>query len=236
MINPFVAILPSAGVGKRFESEEPKQYSLIDDRTVMEFSIEPLLNFSECLGICVPVSPMDTQWKSLKLVDNPKIKFIEGGDTRLLSVKKAVDYWKNSSLNYQSILIHDSVRPCVRGSDIRAMLEHFSLGNDHGAVLGSPVADTLKEVNGDNLYVKRTVDRENLWKIYTPQVFKKDVLEAAFDQLKVGKQYTDESGMVEEFFEEIKTYIGASDNIKITHPEDMNLVKSILTAQGRIIK
>ena len=236
MINPFVAILPSAGVGKRFESEEPKQYSLIDDRTIMEFSIEPLLDFSECLGICVPVSPMDTQWQSLKLAGNPKIKFIEGGDTRLLSVKKAVDYWKNSSIHYQNILIHDSVRPCVRSSDIRAMLENFSFGNDHGVVLGSPVADTLKEVNDDNLYIKRTVDRKNLWKIYTPQVFKKEVLEAAFEQLKVGKQYTDESGMVEEFFGQIKTYIGAADNIKITHPEDINLVKSILTAQGRVVK
>ena len=236
MINPFVAILPAAGVGKRFESDEPKQYSLIDNRTVIEFSLEPLLDFSECLGICIPISPADTQWKSLKLVDNPKIKFIEGGDTRLLSVKKAVDYWKDSLLNYQNILIHDSVRPCVRSSDIRAMLENFSLGKDHGAVLGSPVADTLKEVNYDNLYVKRTVDRKNIWKIYTPQVFKKDVLEAAFKQLKAGKQFTDESGMVEESFGQIKTYIGAADNIKITHPEDMNLVKSILTAQGRIIK
>ena len=236
MINPFVAILPAAGIGKRFESDEPKQYSLIDNRTVIEFSLEPLLDFSECLGICIPISPIDTQWKSLKLVDNPKIKFIEGGDTRLLSVKKAVDYWKDSSLHYQNILIHDSVRPCVRSSDIRAMLENFSLGKDYGAVLGSPVADTLKEVNDDNLYVKRTVDRKNIWKIYTPQVFKKDVLETVFKQLKAGKQFTDESGMVEESFGQIKTYIGATDNIKITHPEDMNLVKSILTAQGRIIK
>ena len=235
MINPFVAILPSAGVGKRFESDEPKQYSLIGNRTVMEFSLEPLLDFSECLGICIPVSPIDTYWKSLKIADNPKIKFIEGGETRLLSVQKAVDYWKTSLIDYQSILIHDSVRPCVRSSDIRAMLEKFSLSNDNGAILGSPVSDTLKEVNDDNLYVKRTVDRKDIWKIYTPQVFKKKILETAFKELEDEKEFTDESGMVEESFGKIKTYIGAADNIKITHPEDMNLVKSILTAQGRIV-
>ena len=79
MIYPFVAILPSAGVGKRFKSDKPKQYSLIDNKTVMEISLEPLLDFSECLGICIPVAPEDTHWKSIESLDNPKINFIKGG-------------------------------------------------------------------------------------------------------------------------------------------------------------
>ena len=78
MIYPFVAILPSAGVGRRFKSDKPKQYSLIDNKTVMEISLEPLLDFSECLGICIPVAPEDTHWKSIESLDNPKINFIKG--------------------------------------------------------------------------------------------------------------------------------------------------------------
>lgn len=234
MINPFVAILPSAGLGERFNSDKPKQYSLIDSKTVMEFSLEPLLDFSECLGICIPVSENDSYWKSLDIANNPKISFIEGGETRLSSVQLAVNYWKSSSLDYMNILIHDSVRPCVRSSDIRAMLESFSISGDQGAILSSPVTDTLKEVYEIDGYIKRTIDRKNLWKVFTPQIFEKRVLEESFNNLKEEQNFTDESGMVEESFGKIKTYNGAPDNIKITFSEDMNLAKSILITQGRI--
>ena len=234
MINPFVAILPSAGLGERFNSDKPKQYSLIGVKTVMEFSLEPLLDFSECLGICIPVSENDTYWKSLDIANNPKISFIEGGETRLSSVQLAVNYWKSSSFDYMNILIHDSVRPCVRSSDIRAMLESFSISGDHGAILSSPVTDTLKEVYEIDGYIKRTIDRNNLWKVFTPQIFEKRVLEEAFNNLKEEQNFTDESGMVEESFGKIRTYNGAPDNIKITFSEDMNLAKSILITQGRL--
>ena len=198
MIYPFVAILPSAGVGKRFKSDKPKQYSLIDNKTVMEISLEPLLDFSECLGICIPVAPEDTHWKSIESLDNPKINFIKGGKTRTISVQRAVNYWKTSSVDYQNILIHDSARPCVRSSDIRAMLEDFCSGGHDGAVLGSPVSDTLKKIDPKNLDVIRTVDRKDLWKVYTPQVFERGILEAVFEKLEEGKEFTDESGMLEE--------------------------------------
>jgi 2-C-methyl-D-erythritol 4-phosphate cytidylyltransferase len=234
LINPFVAILPSAGVGKRFKSDKPKQYSLIDNKTIMELSLEPLLDFSECLGICIPVAPEDNYWKSIKALENPKINFIEGGQTRTISVQRAVNYWKRSSIDYQNILIHDSARPCVRSSDIRVMLENFFNDDYDGAVLGSLVSDTLKEINPENLDVIRTVDRKDLWKIFTPQVFEKEIIETVFGKLEEGRAFTDESGMLEESLGKIKAHLGAADNIKITHPEDLNLVKSILIAQGRI--
>ena len=114
------------------------------------------------------------------------------------------------------------------------MLEDFCIGGHDGAVLGSPVSDTLKEIDPENLDVIRTVDRKDLWKVYTPQVFERGILEAVFEKLEEGKEFTDESGMLEESLGQIKTHLGSTDNIKITHPEDLNLVKSILTAQGRI--
>ena len=212
----------------------PKQYSMISDKTVLELSLEPLLDFSECLGICIPISSNDTFWKSLKITDNPKISFIEGGETRLASVKRAVNFWKKSSVVYENVLIHDSVRPCVRSSDIRTMLESFSISGDHGAILGSPVIDSLKEVIEVGGYIKKTVDRNNLWKVFTPQIFLKDVLESAFEGLSKEQDFSDESGLVEQSFRKIKTYTGSNDNIKITYPEDMNLAKSILMTQGRL--
>ena len=62
----------------------------------------------------------------------------------------------------------------------------------------------------------------------------KEIIETVFGKLEEGKEFTDESGMLEESLGKIKAHLGAADNIKITHPEDLNLVKSILIAQGRI--
>ena len=114
------------------------------------------------------------------------------------------------------------------------MLESFYISGDNGAILGSPVIDSLKEVIEVGGYIKKTVDRNNLWKVFTPQIFLKDVLESAFEGLSKEQDFSDESGLVEQSFRKIKTYNGSDDNIKITYPEDMNLAKSILMTQGRL--
>lgn len=236
MIKPFVVIIPSAGTGSRFLSDKPKQYSLIQGQTVLELSLEPFLDFSECVGICVTVSPEDQYWKSLDLTRNPKIEFIEGGSIRSLSVKKGFEFWKSSSLEYESVLIHDSVRPCVRSSDIREMLEDFSQNSFDGSVLGSPVTDSIKRLSPQTQTINNTINRETLWRAFTPQIFCKQILEKAYKNSKEGTEFSDESSMVEKLSSNIKAYNGSGDNIKITHPEDINLAKSILVSQGRVDK
>ena len=89
MISPFVAILPSAGSGSRFNSDIPKQYCPIGDQMIIEFSLELLAKVDECQAICIPVSKNDVYHK--KIADHPKFHFIEGGASRAESVKKGVD-------------------------------------------------------------------------------------------------------------------------------------------------
>ena len=50
-MNNFVAIIPAAGDSSRYSGEIPKQFLRVDGRTVLELSIKPLLDFSECLGV-----------------------------------------------------------------------------------------------------------------------------------------------------------------------------------------
>ena len=90
MISPFVAILPSAGLGTRFNSDQPKQYCSIGDKMIIEFSLELLANVDECQAVCIPVSKNDLYHKEIQ--DHPKFHFIEGGASRAESVKKAVSY------------------------------------------------------------------------------------------------------------------------------------------------
>ena len=72
-MNNFVAIVPAAGNSNRYSGEIPKQFLAIEGRTVLELSIRPILDFSECLGVCVLVPPEDQYHKALEIRDNPKI-------------------------------------------------------------------------------------------------------------------------------------------------------------------
>ena len=64
-MNNFVAVIQAAGNSSRYSGEVPKQFLRVDGRTVLELSIKPLLNFSECLGVCVLVPPQDQHHKAL---------------------------------------------------------------------------------------------------------------------------------------------------------------------------
>ena len=72
-MNKIVAIVPAAGSGKRFSDEVPKQFLKISEKSILELSIRPLLDFSDCLGVCVVVPPEDQYHKSLDVIQNPKV-------------------------------------------------------------------------------------------------------------------------------------------------------------------
>ena len=159
MIDNFVAIVPAAGRGKRLSIEIPKQFLKIGDRTILELSLKPLLDFSECLKICVVLSPNDENHKSIELLQNPLVSLINGGNTRMESVKAAINHFERTKLPYKNVLIHDSVRPCLRSSDLRLLLESQSISKVDGLVLGSLCSNTIKEVKEKNLKIIKTLDR-----------------------------------------------------------------------------
>ena len=130
----FVAIIPAAGDSSRYSGEVPKQFLRLDGRTVVELSIKPLLDFSECLGVCVLVPPQDQYHKTLEIKDNSKIFLAEGGTSRMDSVVKGIKFWQKSELSYDYILIHDAARPCLRSSDVQQLLDSIA-GEVDGVVL-----------------------------------------------------------------------------------------------------
>jgi len=232
-MNNFVAIIPAAGDSSRYSGEIPKQFLRVDGRTVLELSIRPLLDFSECLGVCVLVPPEDQFHKALEIKDNPKIFLAEGGTSRIDSVAKGVKFWQQSELSYDYILIHDAARPCLRSSDIQQLLESIDSEVD-GVVLGIPCSDTIKKVSAEGSLILNTLDRSKLWRAFTPQIFRKEVLQKNALEENIEKEFTDEASLVEANGGKLKMVKGFEDNIKLTFPEDLGLIKSILTSQGRL--
>ena len=232
-MNNFVAIIPAAGDSSRYSGEVPKQFLKIDGRTVLELSIKPLLDFSECLGVCVLVPPEDQYHKALEIKDNPKIFLVEGGTSRIDSVSKGVKFWQQSELSYDYILIHDAARPCLRSSDVQQLLTSID-GEVDGVVLGIPCSDTIKKVSAEGSLILNTLDREKLWRAFTPQIFRKEVLQKNALEENIEKEFTDEASLVEANGGKLKMVKGFEDNIKLTFPEDLGLIKSILSSQGRL--
>ena len=234
-MNNFVAIIPAAGTSSRYSGEIPKQFLRVDGRTVLELSIIPILDFSECLGVCVLVPPEDQYHKALEIKDNSKIFLAEGGTSRMDSVVKGIKFWQKSELSYDYILIHDAARPCLRSSDVQQLLDSIA-GEVDGVVLGSPCSDTIKEVSAKGSLILNTLDRSKLWRAFTPQIFRKEVLEKNALEENIEKEFTDEASLVEANGGELKMIKGSEDNIKLTFPEDLVLIKSILSSQGRLEK
>ena len=231
MISPFVAILPSAGSGSRFNSEIPKQYCTIGDKKIIEFSLDLLAEVDECQAICIPVSKKDLYHKEIQ--DHPKFHFIEGGSSRAESVKKGVDFLDLENLNYDNILIHDPVRPCITKTELRRMLVEFFDGEFQALILAVPVSDTLKL--SKNNYIKETISRKNIWRALTPQLFTKEALKNAYNLNSEDLSHlTDEASLFDNLDEEVMIMQGSSENIKITYQEDLKLAKNILFNQNRI--
>ena len=232
-MNNFVAIIPAAGSSTRFSGEVPKQFLRVDGRTVLELSIKPILDFSECLGVCILVPQDDQYHKALEIKDNPKIFLTEGGTTRINSVMEGIKFWLKSELSYDHILIHDAARPCLRSSDVQQLLASID-GEVDGVVLGIPCSDTIKKVSAKGSLVLNTVDRSKLWRAFTPQIFRKEVLQKNALEENIEKEFTDEASLVEANGGKLKMVKGFEDNIKLTFPEDLALIKSILSSQGRL--
>jgi len=73
--------------------------------------------------------------------------------------------------------------------------------------------------------VKGTLDRQELWAVQTPQVFRFDIITKAHEQIT--GDVTDDASMVEQLGYQVKLYMGSYDNIKITTPEDLALAEVI---------
>ena len=231
MISPFVAILPSAGSGSRFNSEVPKQYCTIGNKKVIEFSIDLLVELEECQAICIPISENDQYHKQIQ--DNAKLHFIKGGSSRAESVKRGYDFLQSSDLNYDNILIHDSVRPCLTETELKRMLEDFSEKKLRALILALPVSDTLKQ-SDDNL-IQSTISRENVWRALTPQLFTNESLKIAYNSNEKDlSNISDEASLFDNLDEEVMVMQGSSENIKITFQEDLKLAKTILLNHKRI--
>lgn len=142
-----------------------------------------------------------------------------GGDRRQDSVRQGLNKLKGCDW----VVIHDGARPFLTLDLIRDGLD--AAQSTGAAVVAVPVKDTVK-VGGSDLVVSGTLNRQELWAVQTPQVFRFDIITKAHEQIK--GDVTDDASMVEQIGYKVKLYMGSYDNIKITTPEDLALAELIV--------
>jgi len=142
---------------------------------------------------------------------------VAGGETRAGSVRAALGEVPDEAL---VVLVHDAARPLVSDEVIGRVLAPLSEGYD-GAVPALPVPDTIKRVDGGD--VVETLARAGLVACQTPQAFRADALRRAADG-----EGTDCASLVEARGGRIRVVEGDPRLLKVTSPEDLELVSSWL--------
>lgn len=226
------AVVAAAGRGERFGHRQPKQYALLHGRPVLAWSLGALLAEPSITAVVVALAPGDRRFTRLPEAREARVRSCDGGARRELSVARALQSLEPEARDTDWVLVHDAARPCLRRSDLRALIE--AVGDDPvGGLLAAPLGDTLKAAAADGR-CDRTVPREGLWRALTPQMFRYGVLRRALALcIDRERSVTDESAAVELLGLRPRLVPGRGDNLKVTHPEDLVLAGAILDAAGR---
>ncbi len=226
-------IIPAAGIGKRMGAAIPKQYLQLNGKTVLDNSIERFINHKLISGIVVAVADGDLRWSESLFAKHEKVMTVAGGDERCHSVLNALNLLAETVSPTVNVLVHDAARPCVLARDITLLIERLAQSSD-GGLLGMRVRDTMKRSDATQA-VRKTVERENLWHAFTPQMFRLDLLKQALQKaLDNDLLVTDDASAMELAGYHPLMIEGSSDNIKITRPEDLSLAAYFLDQQSRI--
>jgi 2-C-methyl-D-erythritol 4-phosphate cytidylyltransferase len=149
---------------------------------------------------------------------------VEGGETRQDSVYCGLDVATG-----EIVCVHDGVRPAVTCGLITECVESARLSG--AAIAAVPVKDTIKRVSGSEIVT--TLDRRELWEAQTPQAFRRELLVSAFAKAREdGFLGTDESSLVERIGVKVRVVRGSSANIKVTTPEDLRLIHTLMEAKA----
>lgn len=224
----YWVVIPAAGVGTRMGMSMPKQYLPLLGKTVIEHALDRLSSHPRIAGVVVVIAPGDTHWQFI----SPRIAPIiaEGGVERYHSVLNGLHKLAEIAQPHDWVLVHDAARPCIRHADIDTLIDSVA---DHpvGGLLGVPVSDTVKRA--DNVgNVVDTVNRLGLWRAMTPQMFRLQTLTHAMHHaITQHLPVTDEAAAMEICGFSPRMVTGHSDNIKITHLQDLALAALYIQQQ-----
>lgn len=215
------AIILAAGESRRMG--EDKTLLKVGGRPLLTYALEAFQACPQVDQIVLVLAASNAPAVLPLLARYPKVaRTCLGGRRRQDSVRAGLA----TMASREWVVVHDGARPLLTPELISAGLD---AARETGAAAAAlPVVDTLKETDGRALIIK-TVPREGLWAVQTPQIFRFDLLLRAHDA--AAGDVTDDCAMVEQIGGRVKLYPGLRANLKVTTPEDVAIVEAMIAAR-----
>jgi 2-C-methyl-D-erythritol 4-phosphate cytidylyltransferase len=217
------AIIVAGGRGRRFGGARPKPFLRLGPQTILEHSIAPFQHLTDVdeIVIVLPASYVSSYSNRLRKKFPKVTSVVSGGQERTHSVIKGLRAAGEATV----YIIHDGVRPFVKEQLIKDVLKAaLRFG---AAIAAVQATDTVKESKASR-FVSKTLDREKIYLVQTPQGFRKQVISAGVNFfLKDGTPVTDDSILVERCRRRVKIIESDWTNFKITTRKDFEIARNL---------
>jgi 2-C-methyl-D-erythritol 4-phosphate cytidylyltransferase len=219
------AILVAAGRSTRMGFD--KLWAELGGKPVLDWSLSTLAQ-SVHLDRLVVVTSNDRADDAWRLVGRTvparlRGRTVPGGERRRDSVAAGL----NALQDCRWILVHDAARPFLSEAMIRRGLDEVPVTG--ACVAALPARDTIKRVRADRTVVE-TPPRQELWAIQTPQLFRRDLVEAAL--AATDDDATDEAALIERIGGTVRVFEGEPTCFKITSPDDLEMARALLALRA----
>ena len=216
----FAAILPAAGRSTRYAGARNKLFEMLDGRSVIQRSVDAFVAREDVALIVIPTrGPLN--------LHGERIQICQGGTSRAESVLCALREIPNE---IEWVAIHDGARPLVS----RGLIDRtLAAAIEHGAAVPAlPVHLTIKQATGPlPARVERTIPRQSLWAMQTPQIMRRAALLEAFAKCPLPlEQVTDDVQLIELAGGQVWLVEGEERNLKITTAADLKIAGMYLEA------
>ena len=208
-----IALILSGGVGKRFVSDLPKQYNLINGKPVIDYVIEACLDSKKTDKVIVVCDPAYKQFS--KYLESGKIETVVNGKERYDSLNNGVEYIKNH-YDCQNICILDAAAPLVYPELID---DYFSKLNEYDCVI------TCQKITGElGNYEYDILSRDSFYMSQSPEAFDFELIKTHFRP----DFYSSE--LANQLPRDTKRYLNFdfNFNLKITYDSDLACAKALL--------
>ena len=214
-----VGLLVAAGSGERLGAGGPKAFVECAGRPLLEWSHEALAAVCERVVVAVPAG-----------LESGGDDRVVGGAVRSASVRAALAAAPEATV----AVVHDAARPLVAPELVTRCVDALGDGRWDGAIAAARATDTLKEARIEDGAVLRTLDRERVWAVQTPQAFRADALRRALDVSDEAlARASDDASLVEATGGAVRVVEAPPRNLKVTTTLDLRVAEALLRERGR---
>ena len=223
----FSVIIPAAGRSLRFGGARNKLLESLNGKPVIHWTVAAFLRRRDVAAVMLCTQDQRTIAKAVGIADDERLRYCHGGDCRAASVRHGLLHLDDDT---EWVAVHDGARPLVSHGLIDRI---FHAAQEHGAAAPAlPVQLTIKQAAGPlPAKVHRTIPRNTLFAMQTPQIMRREALLRAFDACPLPlESVTDDAQLLELIGEDVWLVEGEEQNLKITTRLDLTLAESLFAS------